>query len=69
MAARIPGSVRPDAADYLNLDTKPTVHYTPDVSNTEDIMSQFRDKNVKRPGPEPEQEEEGDSDIEVEVND
>ena len=25
MAARIP--VRPDAADCLNLDTKPTVHY------------------------------------------
>ena len=27
MAARIPGSVRSDAADYLNLGTKPTIHY------------------------------------------
>ena len=29
MAARIPGSVRPDAADCLNLGTKPTVHHMP----------------------------------------
>ena len=55
---------------YCDRLTQLTGHFSmPDVSNTEDIMSQFRGKNVKRSGPEPGQEEEGDSDIEVEVND